>query len=146
LWTNVPGGEQPHGVPAEQIAQWYYWRWQIAVSREGPITQSVQVRPRLTDSGLVAREAPGRESQPVKPSDNLLGRERAQRSRLQRTVNAEVASLHATPVAEPVDNARRQQGPGEKSLPRLISGHIDSEASSHECSLVRVLVYDTPRF
>jgi Transposase DDE domain len=29
LWTNVPGGEQPEGVPAEQIAQWYYWRWKI---------------------------------------------------------------------------------------------------------------------
>jgi hypothetical protein len=29
LWTNVPGGEHPKGVPAEQIAQWYYWRWKI---------------------------------------------------------------------------------------------------------------------
>ena len=29
LWTNVPGGEQPEGVPAEQIAQWSYWRWKI---------------------------------------------------------------------------------------------------------------------
>lgn len=29
LWTNVPGEEQPQGVPAEQIAQWYYWRWKI---------------------------------------------------------------------------------------------------------------------
>jgi hypothetical protein len=91
------------------------------VSREGSLTQSVQVRPRRTDSGLVAREAPGRESQPVKPSDNTLGKERAQRSRLQRTVNADVASLHATPVAEPVDNVRRQQGPSERSLQRRSS-------------------------
>src|SRR4030095_10007261 len=89
--------------------------------REGSITQSVQVRPRRTDSGLVAREAPGRESQPVKPSDNPLGRERAQRSRLQRAVNAEVASLHATPVAEPVYYGRRQQGPGERGLQRRSS-------------------------
>lgn len=29
LWTNVPGGEQPDGVPDTQIAQWYYWRWKI---------------------------------------------------------------------------------------------------------------------
>lgn len=29
LWTNVPGGEQPEGVPDTQIAQWYYWRWRI---------------------------------------------------------------------------------------------------------------------
>jgi len=29
VWTNVPGGEQPAGVPDTQIAQWYYWRWQI---------------------------------------------------------------------------------------------------------------------
>jgi hypothetical protein len=82
LWTNVQGPGLPGGVPDAQIAQWYDWRWRIVVSREGPITQSVQVRPRRTDSGLVAREAPGRESQPVKPSDNPLGRERAQRSRL----------------------------------------------------------------
>jgi hypothetical protein len=62
------------------------------VSSQGSLTQSVQVRPRLTDSGLVAREAPGRESQPVKPSDNTLCKESAQRSRLQRVVNAAVAS------------------------------------------------------
>jgi hypothetical protein len=36
-------------------------------------------------------------------------------------VNAEVASLHATPVAEPVYYVRRQQGPGEKSLQRRSS-------------------------
>ena len=29
LWTNVPGGEQPEGIPDTQIAQWYYWRWKI---------------------------------------------------------------------------------------------------------------------
>jgi len=29
LWTNVPGEEQPDGVPDTQIAQWYYWRWKI---------------------------------------------------------------------------------------------------------------------
>jgi hypothetical protein len=96
------------------------------VSREGSLTQSVQVRPKPRDSGFVAREAPGRESKPVKPSDNTLCKERAQRSSLQRTVNADVASLHATPVAEPVDNVRRQQGPSKRSLLRRgISGDME---------------------
>jgi len=99
----------------------YRRRWIVGVSREGSLTQSVQVRPRLTDSGLVAREAPGRESKPVKPSDITLGKESLQRSRLQRAVNADVASSHATPVAEPVYYVRRQQGPSERSLPRRSS-------------------------
>ena len=38
-------------------------------------------------------------------------KECARSIRLQRTVNADVASLHDQPVAETVDNARRQQGP-----------------------------------
>jgi hypothetical protein len=29
LWTNVPGVDQSLGVSAEQVAQWYYWRWRI---------------------------------------------------------------------------------------------------------------------
>lgn len=36
--------------------------------------------------------------------------------RLQRTVNAEVASLHESPVAEMVDNVRRQQGLTETGM------------------------------
>src|SRR5262245_54584044 len=60
---------------ARYLTQIYECRWRVGVSREGFLTQSVQVRPRLTDSGLVAREAPGRESQPVKPSDTTLGKE-----------------------------------------------------------------------
>jgi hypothetical protein len=56
--------------PPQTVALAYSLRWPVGVSREGSLTQSVQVRPRPTDSGLVAREAPGRESQPVKPSDN----------------------------------------------------------------------------
>jgi hypothetical protein len=111
----------PHRFTMTDLLQWYRIRWQVGVSREGSLTQSVQVRPRLRDSGLVAREAPGRESKPVKPSDTPLGRERAQRSRLQRAVNAAVASLHATPVAEPVYYVRRQQGPGETSPQRRSS-------------------------
>jgi len=73
------------------------------VSRQGHIIQSVKVRPGLKDSSPVAGEAPWRESKMVKPSDKL------------------VASLHETPVAETVDNARRQQGPFETSLIRRFS-------------------------
>jgi hypothetical protein len=44
-------------------------RWNIGVSGEGHITQSVEVRPRSKDSDLVAWEAPRRESKTVEPSD-----------------------------------------------------------------------------
>ena len=96
----------------------YLTRWKIGVSSQGHIIQSVKVRRRPIDSGLVAGEAPWRESKTAKPSDNMLGKEDAQRTRLQRAVNADVASLHGIPVAETVDNARRQQGRAEKSLMR----------------------------
>ncbi len=69
-------------------------RWQIGVSREGHINQSVRIRPRPKDSGLVAGEASRSESETMKPSDNILGKGYAQHIRLQRTVNADVASLH----------------------------------------------------
>ena len=45
----------------------------------------------------------------------MLRKECAQRTRLQRAVNAEVASLHASPVAETVDLRRKQQGLPKKS-------------------------------
>jgi hypothetical protein len=120
-WVLVFTTLAPAALSAETIVAVYRCRWQVGVSRQGSLTQSVQVRPRLKDSGLVAREAPGRESKPVKPSDNTLCKECAQRSRLQRAVNADVASLHATPVAEPVYYVRRQQGPGETSPQRRSS-------------------------
>jgi hypothetical protein len=104
----------PRILPAWVIADIYRRRWRIGVSSQGPIIQSVKVRPRLKDSGLVAWEAPWRESKTAEPSDNVLEIEYRQSTRLQRTVNVEVASLHATPVAETVDNARRQQGLAEK--------------------------------
>ncbi len=47
--------------------------------------------------------------------------EHAQNTRLSRAVNADVASLHATPVAETVYNARRQQGSNEMSSKRRSS-------------------------
>ncbi len=99
----------------------YPKRWQIGVSSQGHIKQSVKDRPRLKDSGLVAWEASWRESKTVKPSDTILRKECAQRTRLQRAVNADVASLHAIPVAETVDNVRRQQGPTERSPMRRFS-------------------------
>jgi len=95
--------------------QVYCQRGDIGVSRQGHINQSVRVRPRPIDSSLVAGEAPWRESKTTEPSDNMLRKEYAQLTRLQRTVNADVASLPANPVAETVDNARKQQGLPEMS-------------------------------
>src|SRR2546426_4189941 len=85
------------------------------------MVQSVRDRPRLTDSGLVAREAPWRESKTAEPSDEHTRKECAQRTRLQRAVNADVASLHESPVAETVDNARKQQELAETSPMRQLS-------------------------
>jgi len=106
---------------ATTIAAIYKDRWEIGVSRQGHIVQSVKDRPRPKDSGLVAGEAAWRESKTTEPSDNMLGKEYAQRTRLQRTVNADVASLHESPVAETVDNARKQQGLSETSPIRQLS-------------------------
>jgi hypothetical protein len=109
-----------HGTVC-QLLQIYFDRWQIGVSSQGHIVQSVKDRPRSRDSGLVAGEASWRESKTTEPSDNMLGKECAQRTRLQRTVNADVASLHESPVAETVDNARKQQGLAETSPKRQLS-------------------------
>jgi hypothetical protein len=108
-------------LPALTIAQIYKCRWQVGVSSQGHIVQSVKDRPRPRDSGLVAGEAPWRESKTAEPSDNMLGKEHAQRTRLQRAVNADVASLHELPVAETVDNVRKQQGLAETSPMRQLS-------------------------
>ncbi len=129
---DVPKGETPvtwmllTSVPVEsfeqcqEVIRWYSCRWGIGVSGEGHINQSVKVRPRSRDSGLVAWEAPWRESKAVEPSDPYtLGV--PQRTRLQRAVNVEVASSHAFPVAETVYNARKQQGLIETSPKRQLS-------------------------
>ena len=91
------------------------------MSSEGHITQSVKVRPRIEDPILVAWEVPWRETNTVKPSDNVFIMENMQHYRPQRKVNVEVASLHSIPVAETVDNARRQQELTEKGLTRQFS-------------------------
>jgi len=118
LVTTIVDHEQ---APAKELAVLYHERWEIGVSRQGHIVQSVRDRPRSKDSGLVAWEALWRESKTAEPSDNMLRKECAQGTRLQRAVNAEVASLHEIPVAETVDNARKQQGLAETSPMRQLS-------------------------
>jgi hypothetical protein len=118
LATTIPGHEL---APAAELAAIYHERWEIGVSSQGHIVQSVRDRPRSKDSDLVAGEAPWRESKTAEPSDNMLRKECAQRTRLQRTVNADVASLHEFPVAETVYNARKQQEPIETSPMRRLS-------------------------
>ncbi len=82
-------------LAAATVAAVYKDRWQVGVSSQGHINQPVQVRPRLTDSSLVAWEASLSESETMRPSDNMLRKEYAQLTRLQRAVNADVASLHS---------------------------------------------------
>ncbi len=108
-------------LAAGTIAKIYKERWGIGVSSQGHIVQSVEDRPRSKDSGLVAWEVSWSESKTTEPSDNILRKECAQRTRLQRAVNVDVASLHEFPVAETVDNARKQQGPAEMSPIRRLS-------------------------
>jgi hypothetical protein len=67
---------------AGAILSEYAWRWAVGVSRQGHTIQSVKVRPRRKDSGLVAWEAPWRENKTVEPSDNMLRKEHAQHTRL----------------------------------------------------------------
>src|ERR1035437_8918344 len=89
----------------------YEWRWKIGVSRqrarchvgESP-TEAKRLRLR-SKGGAVARKQDGGALR------QHARKECARSIRLQRTVNADVASLHVLyPVAETVDNARRQQG------------------------------------
>jgi hypothetical protein len=102
-------------LPALTIAEIYRRRWQIGVSRQGHVFKSVKVRPGPIDSGPVAREAPLRESTAVKPSSNMLSKGECAKYPVVSRMNAEVASSHAVPVAEMVDNMRKQQVPIETS-------------------------------
>ena len=114
-------GENPRFVVTSlTAAQWaaqdlyekfYCASGEMGVSSQGHINQSVKVRPRLTDSSLVAWEASWSESETMRPSDNMLRKEYAQLTRLQRAVNADVASSPEHPEAETVHNARKQQEP-----------------------------------
>ena len=90
----------------------YRQRWTIGVSSqrarchvgESP-TEAKRLRLR-SKGGAVARKQDGGALR------QHARKECARSIRLQRTVNADVASLHVLyPVAETVDNARRQQGP-----------------------------------
>ena len=99
---HLEKGENPRFVvtslnreawPAQELYEQHYCaRGDMGVSSQGHINQSVKVRSRLEDSSLVAWEAPWSESKTVEPSDNILRKEYAQHTRLQRTVNADVAS------------------------------------------------------
>ena len=108
LITDLPVTSRASAI---EKLRWYALRWKIGVSREGHVFKSVKVRPRPRDSGLVAWEAPLRESKTVEPSDNMLSKGVCAKHPVVSRMNAEVASLHAFPVAEMVDNKRKQQVP-----------------------------------
>ena len=114
-------------LPAQQIADLYKRRWQIGVSSqrarchvgESP-TEAKRLRLR-SKGGAVARKQDG-------GALRQHAREECARSiRLQRTVNADVASLHVLyQVAETVDNARRQQGPTKGSEAAVLTGGVSA--------------------
>jgi hypothetical protein len=103
------------------VAAIYKERWQIGVSSQGHIrpvgvrpTGAKRLRPRSLGGAVARKQDGGALRQHTR-------KECAQRTRLQRTVNADVASLHESPVAETVDNARKQQGLSEMSPIRQLS-------------------------
>jgi hypothetical protein len=69
-------------VSKRELDRLYARRWNVGVSSQGHVFKSVKVRPRSKDSDLVAWEAPWRETKTVEPSDNMLCKEDAQRTRL----------------------------------------------------------------
>ena len=76
----------------------------------------MKVQSRIIDSGLVVWEAVWSESNMPKPSDKLPISGRDKVSGCNGNVNVDVASIHVIPVAETVDDVRRQQEPNERSL------------------------------
>jgi hypothetical protein len=63
---------KPREVCKQELRRLFLQRWNVGVSGEGHLIQSVEVRPRPRDSSLVAWEAPWRESKTVKPSGHVL--------------------------------------------------------------------------
>jgi len=104
--TNAPEA----WLPPEMVRPLYCLSWQIGASREGRITQSVEVRPRLRDSrpcsleGAVERKQDGEALR----QHSLKGGS----ATLQVVTHSErrCSLVTRNPVAETVDNARRQQG------------------------------------
>jgi hypothetical protein len=107
-------------MDAEEIIRIYGLRFKIGVSRLTTRHSVGESPTEARDLSLVAREAPWNESETVKPSDSILRKEYMQHTRLQRTVNVDVASSNY-PVAETLDYARRQQEASETSLTRRLS-------------------------
>jgi hypothetical protein len=108
-------------LTAKTIADIYKERWQIGVSSKGRIIQSVQVRPRLKDSrprsweGAVARKQDGKAlRQPFSKGGGAT---------LQVVTCSERRGSLVTriPVAETVDNVRRQQEMTVMSRRRFLS-------------------------
>jgi len=70
LCTNLP--RTPFSL--DLVARLYRFRWQIAVSSQGHINQSVQVRPRPADSGLVAGRRRGAQARRRSPPTSMRER------------------------------------------------------------------------
>lgn len=98
-----------HDLTAEQIAFAYKLRWNIGVSREGRIIQSVKVRPRLKDSGprslegAVARKQDGEALRQHSLKGGCATYQVVTYSERRRSLVTRI------PVAETVYDVRRQQ-------------------------------------
>jgi hypothetical protein len=66
----------PDPAAAKQLAALYHERWEIGVSSQGHIVQSVKDRPTSKDSGLVAMEAPSREGKTAETARRKCGYKR----------------------------------------------------------------------
>ena len=110
-----------HDLSAEQVAAAYKLRWDIGVSRKGRIIQSVKVRPRLKDSGprslegAVARKQDGKALRQHSLKGGCATHQVVTYSERRRSL------VTRTPVAETVDNVRRQQEITEMSHIRYFS-------------------------
>jgi hypothetical protein len=98
-----------YDLSAEQIEAVYKLRWDIGVSRQGRIIQSVKVRPRLKDSGprsvegAVARKQDGKALRQHSLKGGCATYQVVTCSERRRSL------VTRNPVAETVDNVRRQQ-------------------------------------
>jgi hypothetical protein len=106
---------------ATTIAAIYKDRWQIGASSEGRIIQSVKVRPRLKDSGprssegAVARKQDGEALRQHSLKGGCATHQVVTYSERRRSL------VTSSPVAETVDNVRRQQEIAGKSHIRYFS-------------------------
>ena len=108
-------------LPALTIADLYRCRWQVGVSRQGRIIQSVKVRPRLKDSGPCSLEGAVARKQDGKALRQHYLKGGCATYQVVTYSKRRCSLVTRIPVAETVDNARRQQEMAVMSRVRYLS-------------------------